>query len=73
MEAWIADPVVTSSALFSDAVDVMRQNEFREAVLKAISEYFDSVPPPAHSVCRALFGVFWEQSNFGCRGQSGGD
>jgi hypothetical protein len=46
VEAWIADPVVTSSALFSDAVDVMRQNEFREAVLKAISEYFDSVDAP---------------------------
>lgn len=37
-----ADPLVTAEGLWADEVALMRQREFRNALAKAIIEYFDS-------------------------------
>jgi hypothetical protein len=41
--AWTTDPLVTASSLFTDEVDAMDIQAFRNALVVAVQEFFDSV------------------------------
>jgi hypothetical protein len=41
--AWTTDPLVTASSLFTDEVDAMDMHAFRNGVVLAVQEFFDSV------------------------------